>query len=512
MSGAEGIAAASFLPGELVDGKYRVERVLGRGGMGLVLLARNLLLQERVAIKVLVGKSTPALCSRLLMEARAAARLQSDHVVRVFDVGHSSAGDPYLVMEYLAGEPLSVVLESGGQQPVTQVVQWVLEACQGLAVAHCNGIVHRDLKPANLFWSRQRDGSRRLKVLDFGVAKLPDREGLVSTLHPLGSPMYMAPEQFAREAGSDGRIDIWGLGVVLYEALTGKPPFVAHSLLDLASQLRNEAHVPVRELRPDVPEGLSRAVDRCLAKRREERWQDLVELACAITPFGPVGAGEALARIERTFATGRAPGETLGSGSDWMTSGGDAMTSSSDATSGERAAPALTPEPELPTPALSMSLSTSLVGPPRRSGRARQWLLCAAFTGMFCYVGAVRHDRLPLDEWGTRVPAPETAHAPLSRPLPAAPHPLTGTRPPSAGAPAPAVAPAPLEPSAPRRTQKDRGSPRGSGAPRRPAAAAKHAASIPTASNQSQAPRQPPASVPASDIAGPLPLDRQVTW
>lgn len=504
------MAEASFLPGEVVDGKYRVERVLGRGGMGIVLLARNLLLEERVAIKVLAGKSTPALRSRLLMEARAAARLQSDHVVRVFDVGHTSAGEPYLVMEYLAGEPLSEVLERGGQRPVTQIVQWALEACQGLAVAHCNGIIHRDLKPANLFLSQRRDGSPRLKVLDFGVAKLPEREGLVTTTHPLGSPMYMAPEQFAREAGSDTRIDIWGLGVVLYEALTGQPPFVAHSLLDLASQLRNEPHVPVRELRPEVPEGLSRAVDRCLAKRREERWPDLVELARAIAPFGAADAGEALARIERVFATGKEPGGALTFAGDTRAAAGDTLASGEHHQIG--APLESTPDPELPMPALSMSLPASLAGSGaklRRSGRAGRWLLGAVLAGMSGYLGALR-----LAGLGARSHAPETARHALGMPLPAAPRSLVVASPPSALVPAAATAPASRAPAsrapdAPRRTQKDPVALSGGSAQRRPAAAKR--AALPPALHQSEAPRQRPAAAPAS-TAGPLPLDRELTW
>lgn len=501
MTGAEGVAAC-FLPGEVVDGKYRVERVLGRGGMGLVLLARNLLLGEPVAIKVLAGRSTPALRGRLLMEARAAARLESDHVVRVFDVGHTSAGDPYLVMEYLAGEPLSEVLERGGPQPVTQSVGWLLEACQGLAVAHCNGIIHRDLKPANLFLCRRRDGSSRLKLLDFGVAKLPAREGLVSTTHPLGSPLYMAPEQLAPDAGVDARLDIWGMGVVLYEALAGKPPFVAHSLLDLAAQLRSEAHVPVRELRPDVPGGLSEAVDRCLAKRREERWQDLVQLARALAPFGPAGAAEALAKIERVLATQEGPGDAL-------TCAGDTV-APDEHESAALSEPAR--EPELPVPALSLSLG----GPgdaPRRGERARRWLLGAGLVGALGYVLGLYLGAPERESRTTPAPAAPTARHALATSLTAAPLPLAGTAPPgavvsasgSAAVGRTAVRSTPLPSSArpplPRRaTRRD--------APRRSLAALKQAQSPAPAGNS----QPPPLTAASASSAGPLPLDRQVTW
>jgi serine/threonine protein kinase len=285
------------LPGEVLARKYRIERVLGRGGMGVVFLARNLQLGQRVAIKFLVNEPTRALTTRLLMEARAAARLRSDHVVRVFDVAETETGAPYVVMEYLEGQCLAEVLRRTPDLPVPRVVGWVLEVCEGLALAHHHAIVHRDLKPANLFLERCPNGSSRIKILDFGVAKLLREAGLSHTTHPVGSPSYMAPEQLANAPDMDARTDIWAVGIVLYELLTGKTPFQAGSILELAIKLRDMAHVPARVLRPGLPKALSEAIDVCLEKQRENRWASVAELAAALGPFGPSGSGSTVARI-----------------------------------------------------------------------------------------------------------------------------------------------------------------------------------------------------------------------
>jgi eukaryotic-like serine/threonine-protein kinase len=297
-----GFGPGLVLPGEVLAGKYKVERVLGAGGWGVVLAARNLQLGQRVAIKLLSREKTPDARARMLREAQAAARIHSDHVVQVYDVGCTESDTPYIVMEYLEGQDLAALLRKSGAVPVALAVHWVLQACEGLAAAQRHGIVHRDLKPANLFLERRLDGSVRLKLLDFGIAKMPDTAGLTEAGGFMGSPAYMAPEQLVDPRDVDVRTDVWGLGVVLYELLTAQRPFIAEAPLAFMTKLREQPHLPLRSLCSDVPEALSRVVDRCLAKSREARWQGVGPLARALAPFAPPQAEELIRGIERVSA------------------------------------------------------------------------------------------------------------------------------------------------------------------------------------------------------------------
>jgi serine/threonine protein kinase len=289
--------------GDVVGEKYRIERVIGRGGMGVVFLARSILLDTSVAIKVVARDPTPALRHRLLTEARAMARIKSDHVVRVFDVEGTPSTLAFIVMEYLEGEPLSDVVRRTGPAPVPEAVRWVLQACEGLAAAHRHGIVHRDLKPANLFLERCLDGSHRIKVLDFGISKVLALDPVGITTHPVGSPLYMAPEQLGSSCHVDARTDIWGLGVVLYELLTSETPFDGRSMLELAVQLRDTAHTPAHAVRPELPEVLSSIIDRCLEKKPEHRWSTVAELASALTRFGPQDSLAIAARVQQILTS-----------------------------------------------------------------------------------------------------------------------------------------------------------------------------------------------------------------
>jgi serine/threonine protein kinase len=290
-------AFASVSPGEILAGTYRVERLLGRGGMGVVLAARHLVLGEPVAIKILTGEYTDEATSRFLGEAQAAARIRSDHVVRVFEFGRTEEGCPFIVMEYLEGQDLGQVLRAGPVQ-VADAVSWTLEACDALAHAHRDGIIHRDLKPANLFLERRPNGSTRIKLLDFGIAKLPQATGLTGTSQMLGSPVYMAPEQFSDSRDVDVRTDVWGLGSVLYQAITGRPPFGGSNILEIALSVRESAHVRADSLRADLPDGLSLAIDRCLAKERDARWPRIAALAHALAPFASEEARSLLRSID----------------------------------------------------------------------------------------------------------------------------------------------------------------------------------------------------------------------
>src|SRR6266511_1188050 len=218
--------------GEILAEQYRVERVQGVGGMGVVVVATHLQLEERVAIKVLVKEAlgNAEAVARFAREARAAVKIKSEHVARVIDVGTLETGAPYMVMEYLEGGDLSQVLQSRGALPVEDAVEYVLQTCEAIAHAHVLGIVHRDLKPANLFLIRRPDGTAAIKVLDFGISKVMPAKGsssdnaMTRTRAVMGSPLYMSPEQMTSTRDVDGRTDIWALGVILYELLSGQPP------------------------------------------------------------------------------------------------------------------------------------------------------------------------------------------------------------------------------------------------------------------------------------------------
>ncbi len=229
---------SSVAPGTVLAGKYRVTRVLGEGGMGVVVAATHIQLDEPVALKFMLPSalgSTEAI-ARFLREARSAVKLKSEHVARVSDVGTLDTGAPYIVMEYLEGSDLAGELLTRGPLPPTDTVEYVVQACDALAEAHALGIVHRDLKPANLFVTRRRDGSPLVKVLDFGISKssaLNEVGGggsLTKTGGLMGSPVYMSPEQMKSAKDTDARTDIWALGIILYELVGGRTPFESETL------------------------------------------------------------------------------------------------------------------------------------------------------------------------------------------------------------------------------------------------------------------------------------------
>ena len=232
------------LPGEMVGGKFIVERVLGIGGMGVVVAARHMQLGQSVAIKFLrrSAATSPESVNRFLREARASVGLQSAHVVRVMDVGTLDDGLPFMVMEHLNGTDLGQSLEMRGVLPVAEAVDCLVQAMDAVAEAHSLGIVHRDLKPSNLFLTARTDGSPLVKVLDFGISKGVDTGGqrvdLTSTSMVLGSPLYMSPEQVRSTKSVDTRTDVWALGVILYELVAGVPPFEAETVTGLVGSSR----------------------------------------------------------------------------------------------------------------------------------------------------------------------------------------------------------------------------------------------------------------------------------
>jgi serine/threonine-protein kinase len=279
--------------GEVVADKYRVERLIGEGGMGVVVAARHLQLDTIVALKLLPESSTsdPVLVERFVREARAAAKLRSDHVAKMLDVGTLQSGAPFMVMEYLEGANLADVLAAGGRLEPSTACDYVLQACEAVAEAHAHGIVHRDLKPENLYLTTRVGGAAFVKVLDFGVSKTTAVAGsLTTTKAVVGSPMYMAPEQMRSSRGADPRSDVWALGVVLYELLTERCPFDAESLPELCLKISRDAHRPISELRAELAPELVAIVDRCLQKDPAQRYANAAELASALEPFAPAHA------------------------------------------------------------------------------------------------------------------------------------------------------------------------------------------------------------------------------
>ncbi|MGH7269703.1 MAG: serine/threonine-protein kinase, partial [Polyangiaceae bacterium] len=294
-------SAAPVREGEILDGKYRIDRVLGVGGMGVVVAATHVQLNQRVALKFLLPAAlgNPQVIERFAREARAAVQIQSEHVARVTDVGTLPTGSPYMVMEYLDGADLADALEKDGPMPVAQAVGYVLQACEAIAEAHALGIVHRDLKPANLYLARRAGRESVVKVLDFGISKARDAgpSGLTQTSALIGSPYYMAPEQMMSAKSVDARADIWAIGIILYELLAGEPPFVAESMPEVVYLVTQRDPPPLRDKRPDVPEGLADVIARCLARSPDDRYADVAKMAAALVPFGPARSEISLERI-----------------------------------------------------------------------------------------------------------------------------------------------------------------------------------------------------------------------
>ena len=281
--------------GATVAEKYVVERVLGEGGMGIVLAARHRDLDQRVAIKCLLPEIAQrgVAAERFRREARAVASMRSEHICRVLDVGTLPDGIPFMIMEYLDGCDLSQELERRERLPYREAVAYVLQACEALSEAHHAGIIHRDLKPANLFLEQRGAGARRVKVLDFGVSKslleAQKSQALTQTANLVGSPLYMSPEQLESSRDVDARADIWGLGVVLYELIRGQPPFTAVSIPQLIAAVINE-HPKALPDELEVPPELQAVVMRMLAKDRRERFSSIEEVVDQLAPFAAMPA------------------------------------------------------------------------------------------------------------------------------------------------------------------------------------------------------------------------------
>ena len=407
--------------------------------MGTVVIAHHMLLDVPVAVKFpspeLVHRQD--IVDRFLREARAAARLKSEHVTRVMDVGTLETGQPFIVMELLEGEDLDKRLARLGRIPVKEAVDCVLQALDAIAQAHAVGIVHRDLKPANLFIALTPDGCEIVKVLDFGIAKLTDvrslegagkRSGALTGEHAtLGSPSYMSPEQVRDPAKIDHRSDLWALGTILYELVTGVPAFTGQSSGEIFGAILHETPAPIAKPVLGASSALEPVILRCLMRDPEQRWADCAQLARALTPFGSgdfAGYGE---RIEQTLArAGKA----------------------SDPPSGLRPRPRMrsssphglaAPEPTLEASQPALPLHPSSV---RIRALSRWALVGVVASGLVVLFAALHAHRQRVDP--PRLPVPPSiavSIAPASpTPAPAAPSPT----PPAATLP---ITPAPASPS-----------------------------------------------------------------
>ena len=295
--------SSPVLEGDVLAGKYKVSRVLGVGGMGVVVEGLHLELDKRVAIKFLRADALAdsEAVQRFTREARAAVRLKSEHVARVLDVGRLESGSPFMVMELLEGEDLGDMLDRNELPEISSAIDYVLQACEAIAEAHSLGIIHRDLKPRNLFLSRRVDGRPMIKVLDFGISKLVSTDesfSLTRTTDVMGSPSYMSPEQLRSARNVDARTDIWALGVILYELLTGKLPFAAETVTELVLKIVQDTPPSICAACADVPADLEAAVMRALEKNVEKRYANIGELAHALEPFTEVRSTNVAARIE----------------------------------------------------------------------------------------------------------------------------------------------------------------------------------------------------------------------
>jgi serine/threonine-protein kinase len=427
--------------GEIFLEKYRVDAIIGHGGMGVVALCTHLALNELVAIKMLrrdVLDDADAV-ERFMREAQAASKLKSEYVARVTDVGRSPNDVPYMVMEYLAGLDLGALLEERGSIGQLWAVELTLQAAEALGEAHSIGIVHRDIKPTNLFVTWRPDGSALIKVLDFGISKAMTAGALelTQTQSLLGTPAYMSPEQMRSARAVDARTDIWSLGTVLYELLEGHRPFEAESFSEMCVKVAVDP--PGVMMR--TPLGLQKVVLRCLAKLPEQRYNSMAELAAELVSFAhdPHQAHVLAERMARTLRRSQSL--------DWDTSGNPLV---HELTTAERraqlgVATTVQPLPPLPPPRPPRtSQAVTVDGPvsdtlavPRR-GRPRTALI-AVVIAVAASLGIVFS--LSRDTPAPAVlPAPEHASAPQAPTMPSPPAPAAVAIPVPPDPPAPAVA------------------------------------------------------------------------
>lgn len=425
-------------PGDLLASKLRIIRRLGAGGMGVVYEAMHVHLRRRVAIKVIHPdqSQSPEARTRFMNEARAQAQLPLEHIVQVIDVDTLPDGSLYTVMEYLDGRDLKRELKKRKTLPIAEAVAYVIQACQGVAAAHAAGIVHRDLKPQNIF-VMNLDGVRKVKLLDFGIAKFLAEGGqnLTATSEVVGTPTHLAPEQIAGTGHVDGRADIWALGIVLFELVTGQTPFRRDSAMATLAAVANQEPGMLAAHRVDVPPALELVVKRCLEKSPEARFQTALELAAALEPFATF---EGTVRPSLRIARGSSvppPGEAL-----------------STAVPVLAAAPARLPSLPAPTTVADKGgvpvppLLNTLASPKGAPRRVKLLLVAATAVALGLGLSLVlartrdRSARVLQEGVKTESAAPPTRQPPPAQPPPALPAPVAVMLKPERVVPAPAPA------------------------------------------------------------------------
>ncbi len=387
--------------GAVIASKYRIDRLIGRGGMGVVMLARHLRLDEDVALKFLTPEAMkkPDVVARFEREARALVKLKNEHVTRVLDVEVADNGTPFIVMEYLEGQTLAGLVRGGSSLPLELAVDYMLQACEAVAEAHALGIVHRDLKPGNLFLTTGTDGSEVVKVLDFGVSKLGTLDSDTLPDAVVGSPPYMSPEQLRSSKDVDARTDIWSLGVVLFEITTGRMPFAADNLHEHYTKLMLEDPPLPSEVRSDLPRTLDAISAKCLAREPKDRYANVGELAADLAKLAT--HADARARAERAMRT--------------LTVNRTQRTS----------------RPSLPPALSSGGSAVSILTTARRARRASRWMLALGSLVMISVATfVVIHAR------HAAIPSPSLSPTPSLAPSPSPTPSLTPT-------PTPSLAPSP---------------------------------------------------------------------
>ena len=490
--------------GSVVADKYRLDRVIGFGGMGIVCAATHLELGTPIAVKFVRPEraADERAAARFLTEARAAAQLQSQYACRVMDCGRLPSGSPYIVMEYLTGQDLRTLVDTGGPLEVEAAVLLALHACEALAEAHTKHIVHRDVKPENLFVAESPGGAPLLKVLDFGISKqlspLLAPRSLTDSTESMGSPFHMSPEQMLDPSNVDSRTDIWSLGVVLYEILTGQMPFGGETAPQLCANVMTTEPLPPQAHRADIPDGLARVILRCLEKDKTKRYADVGELSQALQEFGGPAGPLAAAHVE----------QILGRSGTITTEPPAAMPAPSD----EHAS------------VESRGVVGSIPGVPRRGLGLRVSVVLVLVVASGLAAMALKRSMTPVELEPLPAAAPSLS-APPSEPAAPAPSASTSISRPSPRKPKPAshpATPAPLKPAATPAPLKPAATP-AAPKPAATSAAPKPAAtSTPTASasptTTGVAPDEPPAtpepppsssavypklSIPTLDLPGP---------